>query len=79
MKTKSFFIATLLVVAAISVVVVSCKKETASAVTDNKNESVQTFNPREIEDMNAYLKEFKQKMNSTAKGEDESLTLEDAA
>ena len=79
MKTKSFFIATLLVVAAISVVVVSCKKETASAVTDNKNESVQTFNPREIEDMNAYLKDFKQKMNSTAKGEDEALPLEDAA
>ena len=79
MKTKRFFIATLLVVAAISVAVVSCKKETASAVTDNKNESAQTFNPREIEDMNAYLKDFKQKMNSTAKGEDESLSLEDAA
>ena len=29
--------------------------------------------------MNAYLKDFKQKMNSTAKGEDESLSLEDAA
>lgn len=62
-----------------SVAVVSCKKETASALSDNKNESVQTFNPREIEDMNAYLKDFKQKMNSTAKGEDESLSLEDAA
>ena len=79
MKNNYLFIATLLVVATVSVAVVSCKKETASALTDNKNESVQTFNPREIEDMNAYLKDFKQKMNSTSKGEDESLTLEDAA
>ena len=79
MKKTKLFIATLLVVAAISVAVVSCKKETASALTGNKNESVQTFNPREIKDMNAYLKDFKQKMNSTAKGEDESLSLEDAA
>lgn len=79
MKKTKLFIATLLVVAAISVAVVSCKKETANALTGNKNESVQTFNPREIKDMNAYLKDFKQKMNSTAKGEDESLSLEDAA
>ena len=62
MKNNYLFIATLLVVATVSVAVVSCKKETASALTDNKNESVQTFNPREIEDMNAYLKDFKQKM-----------------
>jgi len=79
MKKTKLFIATLLVVATVSVAVVSCKKETANALTDNKIESVQTFNPREIKDMNAYLKDFKQKMNSTAKGEDESLSLEDAA
>ena len=53
MKKTKLFIATLLVVATVSVAVVSCKKETANALTDNKIESVQTLNPREIKDMNA--------------------------
>lgn len=62
-----------------SVVAVSCKKETSSDLMNNKNELAQVFNPREIEDMNAYLKDFKQKMQSAAKGEDEALSLEEAA
>ena len=63
----------------VSAVVVSCKKETSSDMLGNKNESAQGFNPREIDDMNAYLKGFKQKMQSTAKGEDEALPLDEAA
>ena len=79
MKKHYLFLATLLVVVAVSVAVVSCKKETQGNLMNNKNESVQTFNPREIEDMNAYLKGFKQKMQSATKGDDEALSLEDAA
>ena len=79
MKKKSFFIATLLVVAAISVAVVSCKKETQSDFMNNNNESVQSFNPLEIKDMNTYLKDFKLKMQSAVKGDDEALPIEDAA
>lgn len=79
MKKHYLFLSTLLVVAAVLVAVVSCKKETQGTLMNNKNESVQTFNPREIEDMNAYLKGFKQKMQSATKGDDEALSLEDAA
>ena len=60
-------------------VVVSCKKETSSDMLGNKYESAQAFNPRAIDDMNAYLKGFKQKMQSAAKGEDEALPLDEAA
>ena len=79
MKKSYLFLTTLLVVAAISVAVVSCKKETQSNLMNNQTESLQAFNPLEIEDMNAYLKDFKQKMQSAVKGEDEALSLEDAA
>ena len=79
MKKSYLFITTLLMVAAVAAVVVSCKKETSSDLMNNKNESAQSFNPREIEDMNAYLKDFKQKMQSAAKGEDEALPLDEAA
>lgn len=79
MKKHYLFLTTLLVVAAVSVAVVSCKKETQGNLMNNKNESVQTFNPREIEDMNAYLKGFKQKMQSATKSDNEAFSLEDAA
>lgn len=78
MKKSTLFITTLLVVAAASVAVVSCKKDTTGQ--DNaKGVATQTFDPRQIEDMNAYLKAFKQKMQSATKGDDEALSLEDAA
>ena len=77
MKTKRFFIAALLGVAATSVAVVSCKKETQNVLSSNNPQSVKTFTAPQIDDMNAYLKGFKQKMQSTAKG-DEALEMEDA-
>lgn len=81
MKNNKFLITICAMVVAIiiSITVVSCKKETQGNMMNNKNESVQTFNPREIEDMNAYLKGFKQKMQSATKGDDETLSLEEAA
>ena len=78
-KFKLYAIFVMAMAIIVTVAVVSCKKETTNALIGNKNESVQTFNPREIEDMNAYLKDFKQKMKSAAKGEDEALSIEDAA
>ena len=77
MKKTIFFIATLLVVAAVSVAVVSCKKEDTKALSNNN--SKETFDPRQIDDMNAYLKDFKNRMLSAAKGEDEVLSLDEAA
>ena len=76
MKKQYLLIAALLVVAAVSVAVVSCKKENTKALpTSNAKEA---FDTRQIEDMNAYLKDFKQKMQSATKGEDETLSIEDA-
>lgn len=77
LKLYAIFVVAMAII--ISALVVSCKKETTNALIGNKNESVQSFNPREIEDMNAYLKDFKQKMQSATKGEDEALSIEDAA
>lgn len=78
MKKRCLFLATLFVVAAVSVAMVSCKKETQNAPL-KPTESLQAFNPLEIEDMNAYLKGFKQKMLLAQKGDNEALSLEDAA
>lgn len=78
MKKHNLLIATLLlVVAAVSVAVVSCKKEDTKALSNNN--SKETFDPRQIDDMNAYLKDFKNRMLSAAKGEDEVLSLDEAA
>ena len=79
MEKKRFFIATLLVAAAVSVAVVSCKKETQNVLSNNAPQSVKAFTPPQVDDMNAYLKEFKQKMKSADKGDDETLSLEEAA
>lgn len=81
MKNNKISLAICMMVVAIiaSIAVVSCKKETQNNLMNNKNESLQAFNPLEIEDMNAYLKDFKQKMQSAVKGDDEALSLEDAA
>ena len=77
MKKHHLLIAILLVVAAVSVAVVSCKKEdTKTLSTNNVKEA---FDPRQIEDMNAYLKDFKNKMQLATKGEDEAFSLDEAA
>ena len=81
MKNNKFFhaICVMAVAIIVSIAVVSCKKETQNNLMNNKTETSQAFNPLEIEDMNAYLKDFKQKMQSAVKGDDEALSIEDAA
>lgn len=79
MKKKNLFIATLLVVAATTIAVVSCKKENQDTLLNNSAQPVKTFTPPQMDDMNAYLKEFKQKMQSATRGDNETLGLEEAA
>ena len=79
MKKKNLFIATLLVVAATTIAVVSCKKENQDTLLNNNVQPVKTFTPPQVDDMNAYLKEFKQKMQSATRGDNETLGLEEAA
>ena len=76
---KSFFIAITLMAAAIAVAVVSCKKETPNAMLSNQPQATKMFYPEGVDDMNAYLKDFKQKMQTVTRGDDEMLSLEEAA
>lgn len=75
MKTKRFLIAALLVTTIAAVTVVSCKKETPEAKSNNKEEAV--FRPENITDMKAYLKDFKKQMQESKSNE--TISLEEAA
>jgi hypothetical protein len=63
-------------VIAIAAAIVSCKKETDNTISQRAN-NIQAFDFRQIEDMNAYLKDFKEKMAESKS--DESYNLNDAA
>ncbi len=76
MKKHSFLFIAVIVVATIASAIVSCKKETNNALSQRAN-NIQPFDSRQIEDMNAYLKDFKAKMAESKS--DESYTLNDAA
>ncbi|MBQ6770951.1 MAG: hypothetical protein IJP44_08260 [Bacteroidales bacterium] len=61
MKTNNrFIVAIVLVVVATLVAVVSCKKETQANLSGNSPQPSKTFTPPQVDNMNAYLKEFKQ-------------------
>lgn len=81
MKKKVIFIATFLVIVATAVAVVSCKKETTNALQyGNSQSTTKTFKVPEVDDMNAYLKGFKQKMQESLYAkDDEMFSLEEAA
>lgn len=76
-KRLSLAILVMAVAAFASVAVVSCKKETQDALNNKSISSFTKFDPSQIEDIDAYLKDFKQKMQES-KG-DETLSLGDAA
>lgn len=78
MKKSGFFLAILamVVTAIVSIAVVSCKKENQDASLNNP-QLAKTFTAPQIDDMNAYLKDFKQRMQTSKDGE--TLTLEEAA
>ena len=80
MKTiNKFFAIVLLAVVATLVAVVSCKKETPSTLLNNGAQQEKAFVVPEVDDMNAYLKEFKQRMLSSSKGDGKTLSLDEAA
>ena len=76
-KRITFGTAAFLIAAIISVTVVSCKKENFASLQKQDKPTKEYFNPQEIEDMNAYLKDFKQKMIESKA--DESLGIDEAA
>lgn len=79
MKNKRFIIATLLVVVATTVAIVSCKKEDQEA-SQSVSRPAKTFTVPQIDDMNAYLKDFRQRMEESQNDKEaEYLSLEEAA
>ena len=64
MKTNKLILATSAMVVAtlVSVAIVSCKKENTNALQDNNSRPAKAFAVPDVDDMNAYLKDFKQKM-----------------
>ena len=77
-KSNAIFAISAMAIVAIAVAVVSCKKED-NAVLPAQKQTKEAFTPPQVEDMNAYLRDFKQKMQSATKGDDETLSLEEAA
>ena len=77
---KKFSIISIFVmVVAIAVAVVSCKKDSPNAMLNSAPKPVKTFSPPKVDDMNAYLKDFKQRMQSATREDIETLSLEEAA
>jgi len=72
--------AILAMIFAAAVMATSCQKEKEKE--ENTEKAVSHFNPAnlQIDDMNAYLEGFKEKMeNAEAKGENETMGIEEAA
>lgn len=77
-KSNAIFAILAMVIVTIAVTIVSCKKDDAVALSGQSTAKA-AFAPPQVDDMNAYLKNFKQKMQSAAKGDDEALSIEEAA
>lgn len=73
MKKNRIIMGTLVLVV-VSAIIIACTKEKETKVAQNSNEMVTVSKE---DDMSAYLKQFKEKMQSTSKG-DETLSMEDA-
>ena len=73
---KKQLILAVITLAAITFAVVSCQKEEAST-NHPTTSSKQVYQPPQVEDMVAYLKDFKQKIQS--RDGDETMTLDEAA
>ena len=76
MKTRRFILATLVVAMAATIAFVSCKKESQDAMLNN-TQPAKTFTVPQVDDMNAYLKDFRQRMQASKDGE--TLALDEAA
>ena len=74
---KYISLTALFLVALATIIVVSCKKDDNKRVLDTQNKEVARFEPSTVEDIDAYLADFKQRLGSE-KGEG-TMCIEDAA
>lgn len=73
---KNIIFASLVLAVAIIVILVSCKKENNNLIPKESNNESVVFEFPNVDDMNAYLKEYKQKISQT-RG-DETVSLSEA-
>lgn len=78
---SSIAILVMAIVVFASLIMTSCKKETQNSFSNNSiNESlISAFDRKGIKDMDAYLKDFKMKMQTVIRENDETMDLESAA
>lgn len=78
MKTKKLSFAIIaMAIVVVTVAVAACKKDTENALNSKGNNAKEAFDLRKIDDINAYLKDFRQKMTE-GKGE-EAMNVDEAA
>lgn len=73
---KSLIFATIILVA-LTTLVVSCKKDETPSNSTKNTTPKSFYQPPQVDDMNAYLKAFKQKMQT--RGNNETMDLDEAA
>ncbi len=76
-KSNSIFAIVAMAIVAIVIVVVSCKKDNENTEKQSNCYTYPSFGMRNTDEMSTYLKQFKEKMQSSTKS-DETLSLEDA-
>ena len=74
---RQFLIFAAILLTAMTLALVSCKKDEASVDATTKGLSKSSFQPPQVDDMNAYLRDFKQKMQ--IRENDETMDLDEAA
>ncbi len=75
-KTNVIFAIIALAIVAVSIAVVSCKKETGDNLRFQENNNQRVFNYRQIEDKRAYFADFKKKLSECK--DNEAFSFEDA-
>lgn len=66
-----------MILVVLTTLVISCKKDETSANLAAKESSKSFYQPPKVDDMNAYLKDFKQNMQT--RGNDDTMELDEAA
>ncbi|MCR4848583.1 MAG: hypothetical protein K5920_07040 [Bacteroidales bacterium] len=74
---KKIFIFGVVMLTAMTLALVSCKKDETSVNATTNVSSKSFYQPPQVDDMNAYLKAFKQKMQT--RGNNETMDLDEAA
>lgn len=74
---KAFIIIAILLATAATITIVSCKKENTPVSSNSENTAKSFYQPPQVDNMLAYLKDFKQKIQ--VRGNDDTMKLDEAS